>query len=181
MNDLIALLLAQIHAAAWLQLIAYGVGVCLFPWLYTVVVHIASTVARRCLELSKTAARIVGEALGLAAVWPVEWAIEQAERALAAAADYRARRKAWRDEFCDAITWEEFRRQLKGEAQPTRDAAAEAEAVFGLSETFSRAELEARFRRLMHSVHPDKGGSEHLTRLVMAARTTILDKKEWKR
>ena len=46
---------------------------------------------------------------------------------------------------------------------------------------FSRDDLDARFRRVMPGVHPDKGGSEYLARLVNEARSLILKHKGWKK
>jgi len=51
---------------------------------------------------------------------------------------------------------------------------AEARAILGVSTGDGPAEIKAAHRRLVSAVHPDRGGSEELTRRVNAARDVLL-------
>lgn len=51
---------------------------------------------------------------------------------------------------------------------------AEARAVLGLGSAPSEAEIRAAHRRLVAAVHPDRGGSEELTRRINQARDVLL-------
>ncbi|MBB5711574.1 J domain-containing protein [Sphingomonas xinjiangensis] len=51
---------------------------------------------------------------------------------------------------------------------------AEARAILGLQAGAGRDEIKAAHRRLVSAVHPDRGGSEELTRRVNAARDLLL-------
>lgn len=166
---------------AVLQLSAIVMAAFLLLTVFIIVMRAGCIVLARGYRLSTTIGKIAAEALGLAAIWPLEWVVDQAEKALALAADYRAKRKVWRAEFRSVMSWEEFLGQIDGRAGQKRDGVTEAIAVLGLADGFGRAELEARFRHLMQNVHPDKGGSDHLTQIVIAARKTILEQKGWKR
>jgi hypothetical protein len=50
----------------------------------------------------------------------------------------------------------------------------EARAILGLSAGAGPEEIKAAHRRLVSAVHPDRGGSEELTRRVNAARDLLL-------
>jgi DnaJ homolog subfamily C member 19 len=50
----------------------------------------------------------------------------------------------------------------------------EARAVLGVPATADADAIRAAHRRLVSAVHPDKGGSEELTRRINAARDTLL-------
>ena len=51
---------------------------------------------------------------------------------------------------------------------------AEAASMLGVSETASRGEIEAAFRRLIQRVHPDRGGAPGLAAKLNAARAVLL-------
>lgn len=61
----------------------------------------------------------------------------------------------------------------KAPAAPT-GREAEARAILGVASTAGPEEIRAAHRRLIASVHPDRGGSPELTRQVNAARDTLL-------
>ena len=124
---------------------------------------------------------IAGEALAVAAAWPFEYALDHAEKWLAIAAEWRAQRKIWRDEFRDRMPWDEFRRQMAGQGKAARDDYADALSLLALAEPFTRQDLDARFKRVMLGVHPDKGGSDRLAQQVTEARALILKRKGWKK
>ncbi|MGK6353616.1 J domain-containing protein [Sphingomonas sp. DT-207] len=50
----------------------------------------------------------------------------------------------------------------------------EARAVLGVSADADAEAIRAAHRRLVSVMHPDKGGSEELTRRINAARDTLL-------
>jgi len=58
--------------------------------------------------------------------------------------------------------------------QPMTSAEAEARATLGVGPDAGVKEVRAAHRRLVTSVHPDKGGSAELTRRINAARDTLL-------
>jgi hypothetical protein len=136
---------------------------------------------KRLTWLSVRAACIAGEALGVAAAWPFEVALDQSEKWVAFGAEWRAQRKIWRAEFRKVMPWDEFRRQVTGQTRPKRDDYTDALSLFGLAQSFTRQDMDARFRRIMQGVHPDTGGSEYLAQLVTTARTLILKRKGWKK
>ncbi|MCW3835371.1 DnaJ domain-containing protein [Sphingomonas canadensis] len=53
---------------------------------------------------------------------------------------------------------------------------AEARAVLGVGERADEEAIRAAHRRLVTAVHPDRGGSEELTRRINAARDVLLGK-----
>ncbi|WP_343519118.1 J domain-containing protein [Sphingomonas sp.] len=55
---------------------------------------------------------------------------------------------------------------------------ADARAVLGVGQEAGPEEIRAAHRRLIASVHPDRGGSSELTRQVNAARDTLLRKSD---
>lgn len=55
-----------------------------------------------------------------------------------------------------------------------RGPEADARAVLGVGPDAGPEEIRAAHRRLIASVHPDRGGSPELTRQVNAARDTLL-------
>jgi hypothetical protein len=65
----------------------------------------------------------------------------------------------------------------RAHADPAPDDDAAAFATLGLKPGASPAEIEAAYRRMMHKVHPDKGGSDHLASLVNAARDRLLKRR----
>jgi DnaJ family protein C protein 19 len=50
----------------------------------------------------------------------------------------------------------------------------EARAILGVSADADEDAIRTAHRRLVSAVHPDKGGSEELTRRINAARDTLL-------
>lgn len=50
----------------------------------------------------------------------------------------------------------------------------EARAILGISADADEEAIRNAHRRLVSAVHPDKGGSEELTRRINAARDTLL-------
>ncbi len=52
--------------------------------------------------------------------------------------------------------------------------AAEARAILGLGPDADADAIRAAHRRLVTALHPDKGGSEELTRRINAARDVLL-------
>ncbi len=50
----------------------------------------------------------------------------------------------------------------------------EARAILGVTAAAGHDEIKAAHRRLVSAVHPDRGGSEELTRRVNAARDLLL-------
>lgn len=79
--------------------------------------------------------------------------------------------------------WHGWGRPLPGTPIPPpapqpRDAAeADAYAILGVAPGAQPDEIRAAHRRLIASVHPDRGGSPELTRQVNAARDTLLKPK----
>jgi hypothetical protein len=136
---------------------------------------------KRLTYLSVRAAGIAGDALGIAAAWPFEVALDQSEKWVAFGAEWRAQRKIWRAEFRKVMPWDEFRRQVTGQTRPKRDDYTDALSLFGLAQPFTRQDMDARFRRIMQGVHPDTGGCDYLAQQVTAARTLILKRKGWKK
>ncbi len=76
--------------------------------------------------------------------------------------------------------WHGWGRRLPGTPipppapQPRDSAEAEACAILGIAPGAAPEEIRAAHRRLITSVHPDRGGSPELTRQVNAARDTLL-------
>jgi hypothetical protein len=149
--------------------------------LAVVAVRCAFIVVVRGCQLSVNLGMVLGETLALAAIWPIEWLIDQAEKALAFAAEYRAQRKIWRAEFRAMMSWDEFRRQMTGQPKVERDDYADALSLFGLVEPFTRSDMDARFKKIIQAVHPDTGGSDYLAQQVTAARALVLKRKGWKK
>jgi hypothetical protein len=146
-----------------------------------IAVRTACIVLARGYQLSITLGMIVAEALALAPIWPIEWLIDQPEKGLAFAVEYRAQRKIWRAEFRTAMPWDEFRRQMTGQRKVERDDYADALSLLALTEPFTRQDMDARFKKIMQGVHPDTGGSDYLAQQVAAARALILKRKGWKK
>jgi hypothetical protein len=145
-----------------------------------IAVRCAFIVLMRGCQLSINLGMVLAEVLALAAVWPIEWLIDQAAKGLALAVEYRAQWKIWQAEFSTTMPWDEFRRQMTGQPKVERDDYADALSLFGLVEPFGRKDMDARFRRIMQGVHPDTGGTEYLAKQVTTARTLILKRKGWK-
>jgi predicted MFS family arabinose efflux permease len=67
-----------------------------------------------------------------------------------------------------------------GESPPrgrNRMTADEARAVLGVTATATRAEILSEYRRLMQTVHPDRGGTNYLASRVNEARDVLLASK----
>jgi len=60
------------------------------------------------------------------------------------------------------------------------DPMVEARDILGLGLSFSRADFDAQYRKLMRSVHPDVSGSNWLATRVNGAKDTIMKQKGWK-
>lgn len=79
--------------------------------------------------------------------------------------------------------WHGWGRPLPGTPKPApapvpRDPEeAAAYAILGVAPGAEPDEIRAAHRRLITSVHPDRGGSPELTRQVNAARDTLLKPK----
>ncbi len=58
---------------------------------------------------------------------------------------------------------------------PARLGEAEARAILGVAPGATPAEVHAAYRRLMRSVHPDKGGTSGLAAQLNAARDRLLN------
>ena len=161
----------------------FGIAVVLyFLFVLSVsIVRAAWGLLARLTSLSMELSDIAGEALAVAAAWPFEYALDHAEKWLAIAAELRAQRKIWRAEFRDSMPWDEFRRQMAGQGEAARDGYADALSLLALAEPFTRQDLDARFKRVMLGVHPDKGGSDFLAQQATAARALILKRKGWKK
>lgn len=59
--------------------------------------------------------------------------------------------------------------------RPRRMTRREALSVLELSDDATRAEISRRYRQMMQTVHPDRGGSEELARKVNEAKSVLLD------
>jgi len=59
-------------------------------------------------------------------------------------------------------------------AAPRADEVAKARALLGVSADADAAEIRAAHRRLIASVHPDRGGTEALAAQINAARDLLL-------
>jgi hypothetical protein len=163
------------------KFIGDAVAVCALVALMLAAIRAGWALLKRLTYLSVRAACIAGDALGVAAAWPFEVALDQSEKWVAFGTEWRAQRKIWRTEFRKVMPWDEFRRQVTGQAKPKRDDYTDALSLFGLAQSFTRQDMDARFRRIMQGVHPDTGGSEYLAQLVTTARTLILKRKGWKK
>jgi DnaJ homolog subfamily C member 19 len=66
--------------------------------------------------------------------------------------------------------------QVKPQVKPgaPRMAEDEARAILGIGDDADEEAIRGAHRRLVSAVHPDKGGSEELTRRINAARDTLL-------
>ena len=58
--------------------------------------------------------------------------------------------------------------------QAPRMPQDEARAILGVPADADEETIRSAHRRLVNAVHPDKGGSEELTRRINAARDTLL-------
>jgi len=65
-------------------------------------------------------------------------------------------------------------RKPKGQALPSSDDIARARALLGLGPDADASEIRAAHRRLIASVHPDRGGTEALAAQINAARDLLL-------
>jgi len=69
--------------------------------------------------------------------------------------------------------WHFLKRPSPRKPRPAGDEAA-AREVLGVGRDADAAAIRAAHRRLVSSVHPDRGGSAELTRRVNAARDLLL-------
>lgn len=95
-------------------------------------------------------------------------------------------RRLYREEFADQFrSFKEFKDHLNGskssdeQESPKVDPYEAAIRLFGLTEIFTRAELEDRYRRLMRGVHPDVAGPNELATQLNQARDLIKNRKGW--
>jgi hypothetical protein len=63
-------------------------------------------------------------------------------------------------------------------APPRNDDVAQARALLGVAPGADAAAIRAAHRRLIASVHPDKGGTEALAAQINAARDLLLDDQD---
>jgi DnaJ homolog subfamily C member 19 len=80
--------------------------------------------------------------------------------------------------------WQGWGRTLPGTPKPrpplpspSPPSDTEARAVLGVGQDAGPDEIRAAHRRLIATVHPDRGGSPELTRQVNAARDILLKNK----
>lgn len=71
------------------------------------------------------------------------------------------------------VAWRLLRPKPKPPRAP-RSEEAEARAVLGVGPRADAATIRAAHRRLVATLHPDKGGSAELTRRINAARDVLL-------
>jgi hypothetical protein len=167
-------------AVLTLLYIAIGTFIAVSIWKACLIgVRFISKILRRLEQNLLRAAGLAGEAAAAAIAWPFEKALDEADKAVARATEWRALRRTWRQDFRSSMSWADFKAQMAG--TPQRDELTDAVSLFGLVEPFTRADLEQRFKKTMFAVHPDKGGSEYLARLANEARVLILDHKGWKK
>jgi DnaJ family protein C protein 19 len=69
--------------------------------------------------------------------------------------------------------WQVMKKPARTKRRPVNDETA-ARAVLGVGADADAAAIRAAHRRLVSSVHPDRGGSAELTRRVNAARDLLL-------
>jgi DnaJ family protein C protein 19 len=69
--------------------------------------------------------------------------------------------------------WQVMKKPARTKRRPVSDETA-ARAVLGVGADADAAAIRAAHRRLVSSVHPDRGGSAELTRRVNAARDLLL-------
>ncbi|MDF7777015.1 J domain-containing protein [Sphingomonas sp. AOB5] len=62
--------------------------------------------------------------------------------------------------------------------RPMSESEAQARALLGVDADANEKQVRAAHRRLVTAVHPDKGGSEELTRQINAARDTLLRRND---
>src|SRR6202048_4827226 len=128
------------------KLIGDAVAVCALVALILAAIRAGWALLKRLTWLSMRAACIAGDALGVAAAWPFELALDQSEKWVAFGTEWRAQRKIWRAEFRNVMPWDEFRRQVTGRTRPKRDDYTDALSLFGLAQPFTRQDMDARFR-----------------------------------
>lgn len=73
------------------------------------------------------------------------------------------------------LAWALLKPLLAGDSdRPDRRALDDARGLLGVGERATADEIRAAHRRLIERVHPDKGGTDELTRRVNAARDLLL-------
>lgn len=86
---------------------------------------------------------------------------------------------SWRDLLHPRAWWRRGREEE--EAEPgADDPYREALRIFGLSDGYTKEELQARYRELHKRVHPDTGGSTAFAQQLNAAYD-ILKRRRWRR
>jgi hypothetical protein len=66
------------------------------------------------------------------------------------------------------------KRRTRAAATPHEDTVAQARSLLGVAPDADAAAIRAAHRRLIASVHPDKGGTEALAAQINAARDLLL-------
>lgn len=73
------------------------------------------------------------------------------------------------------ILWRWLQPKPRPPAAPlSRLGESEARAILGVDAAAGPEEIRAAHRRLVSALHPDRGGSEELTRRINLARDTLL-------
>ncbi|GAA3938906.1 DnaJ domain-containing protein [Litoribacillus peritrichatus] len=82
----------------------------------------------------------------------------------------------WQSAFSDVLNNHREQR-FDAPHSPGEMSIKEASEILGVTETASKQEINQAYKSLMQKVHPDRGGSDYLTRLVAQAKEVMLSKK----
>lgn len=136
-------------------------------------------------------------------IWPFRFVADFVKQfALSSTASLRQRwaerqelRRLYREEFADEFdSFKEFKRRLndpdpeeeeeeekaRPQEPPKVDPYAASIRLLGLTDNFTRKDLEDRYRKLMRGVHPDVAGPNELATQINQARDLIKRRKGWK-
>ena len=75
------------------------------------------------------------------------------------------------------VIWLIYRTQARRESAPSHEVLTREQAreILGVDEGASKEDISEAYRSLMKALHPDAGGSEHLTKLVAEAKRLLDD------